>query len=454
MRLRLLISFALIVLLAIGGVVLFVRADSAQQVTNYMLRGGMVGAEELVDGLQSYYSDNGGWQGVEDLFSASQNGSRQGMGMGRRGMMSQRIQVADANGQILVDTDELTTGNELTPAERDSAIRLTGSRNETIGYLLVAGGMSFRAGDEQPLITRLNDAALRAGLIGLVIALLLAVAISTGLLRPVDRLTQAARKLSSGDLSQRVPVSGTDELAELGRAFNHMAESLQTAEKQKRAMTADIAHELRTPLAVQRAQVEALQDGVYALTPENLRGVLEQNELLSRLVDDLRTLSLADAGELRLEKTEVDLAGMLERALERFTAAARERGIALTLDGTTACPVVLADPDRLMQIMNNLLSNSLRHTVEGGAVHIRLACTSGRIEVRVEDSGEGIPPEALDHIFDRFYRADRSRSRTAGGTGLGLSIARQLAVLHGGDLRAANRPEGGAVFTLVLPVTG
>jgi len=450
MRLRLIASFVLIVLIAIGGVVLFVRTDSAQQVTNYMLRGGMVGADQLVEQLQDYYQQNGSWVGVDTLLSA---GHGMGMGgMGRRGMMGQRIQLADTSGLVVADSDNLSTGATLSAQERDGAIVLQDDRKQKIGYLLVAGGASFRAGDELPLISRLNDAALRAGLIGLGIAILLAVVISTSLVRPVTRLTQAAGKLSAGDLAQRVAVSGTDELAALGQAFNHMAESLQAAEKQKRAMTADIAHELRTPLAVQRAQVEAMQDGVYPLTTDSLRVVLEQNELLSRLVDDLRTLTLADDGELRLEKTDVDLAVLLQRAVERFMPSARENGVTLSLDLTAGCPVVNADPDRLMQILNNTLSNALRHTPTGGEVTLRLTCDGQRVWVRVEDTGEGIPVDSLEHVFDRFYRADRSRSRAQGGTGLGLTIARQLAVLHGGELRAANRPNGGAVFTLELPL--
>lgn len=451
MRLRLIASFVLIVLIAVGGVVLFVRADAARQVTNYMLRGGMVGADQLVEELQDYYQQNGSWTGVDAVLSA---GHGMGMGgMGRRGMMmGQRIQLADASGQIVADSDSFSTGTILSAQDLDAAIILQDDREQTIGHLLVAGGMNFRAGDEQPLISRLNDAAIRAGLIGLGIALLLAVIISTSLVQPVRRLTQAAGKLSAGDLTQRVPVSGTDELAALGRAFNHMAESLQAAEKQKRSMTADIAHELRTPLAIQRAQVEAMQDGVYPLTTDSLRVVLEQNELLSRLVDDLRTLALADDGELHLEKTRVDLAALLQRAVERFMPSARENGVRLNLDLAGDCPMVNADPDRLMQILNNTLSNALRHTPSGGEVTLRLTCDGRRAWVSVEDTGEGIPPDALEHVFDRFYRADRSRSRAEGGTGLGLSIARQLAVLHGGDLHAANRPQGGAVFTLELPL--
>jgi two-component system sensor histidine kinase BaeS len=286
------------------------------------------------------------------------------------------------------------------------------------------------------------------------------------LMRPVRELTLAARRLGERDLSQRVRVSGKDELAELALTFNRMADSLQQAQENRRALTADIAHELRTPLAVQRANLEALQDGVYPLTPENLAPVLEQNLLLTRLVDDLRTLALADAGQLTLERTPTDLVALVERMVERFQPQAAPRSIALRLDAPSATsteyPLLTVDPQRVEQILSNLLSNALRYTPDGGQIAIGFVLTGGlsgvrtsgssksSVQISVRDSGPGIPPEALPHVFERFYRVDRSRSRAEGGSGLGLAIARQLAEAHGGTLTAANHPQGGAVFTLSL----
>jgi signal transduction histidine kinase len=241
-----------------------------------------------------------------------------------------------------------------------------------------------------------------------------------------------------------------------------MAASLEQSQDSRRALTADIAHELRTPLAVQRAQLEALQDGVYPLTTENLASALDQNLTLARLVDDLRMLALADSGALKLERAPTDLHTLTSRLVERFRPSADARHIALSLESIPASSLktgrltadrftVSLDPLRVEQIIANLLSNALRHTPDGGRIVVRLGAQAGRLRLDVLDSGPGISPEALPHIFERFYRADRSRSRSEGGAGLGLAIARRLAELHGGVLEAANRPEGGAVFTLTLP---
>jgi signal transduction histidine kinase len=265
-------------------------------------------------------------------------------------------------------------------------------------------------------------------------------------------------------------VKGHDELAALGRTFNHMAESLQSAEEGRKAMTADIAHELRTPLAVQRAHLEAIEDKVYPLTMHTLSTIDEQNELLTRLVDDLSTLALVDAGELRLQTSLVEFPELIKRAVNSFSQQADERRIEVSLS-LTACPPLNIDAQRIQQILHNLMSNALRFTPEGGRIQFLLNIVkheSGDINIgtqqnqpldslewavlQVMDNGPGIPSEALPHIFDRFFRADKSRSRSGGGTGLGLSIARKIAQAHGGELTADNRVEGGAVFKLILPV--
>jgi two-component system, OmpR family, sensor histidine kinase BaeS len=309
---------------------------------------------------------------------------------------------------------------------------------------------------ERLLIQRLLRAGWIAAGISGGLALLLALLFSIQLNRPVQALTEAAARLASGDLSQRVPERGSGELRTLGTAFNHMAASLQRAEQNRTAMTADIAHELRTPIAIQRAHLEALQDGLYPLTGENLQPVLDQTELLTRLVEDLRTLALADAGELSLNVAPVSLPELARRVVERFRPQAESSGVRLLLErgADLAALDVLADAARVEQILNNLLSNALRHTPPGGEVRVLVARDDGWAVARVADTGPGIPAEDLPRLFERFYRTDRSRSREAGGTGLGLAIARQLAGANGGDLTAANQPEGGACFSLRLPLAG
>lgn len=456
MRTRLLLSFVLVVLVSVVGVVVFARQGAASTVRAFMYRGGMVGSDELASQLQEYYAQHGSWEGVESLLGASGRGQGQGMmhGQGQGMMMGQRLRLADSSGTVIADTSAAPSG-KLSADEKSVAIPLK-VNGRTVGYLSWRGGMAFTAADQSFLLSRLTRAAITAGLIAAGLSLLLALLLSYTLMRPVRELTQAARRLGERDLSQRVRVSGRDELAELARTFNRMADSLQQAEESRKALTADIAHELRTPLAVQRASLEAMQDGVYPLTPDNLASVLEQNLLLTRLVNDLRTLALADAGQLTLERTPTDLAALVQRTVERFQPQANARNIALQFDveQTAGSFMRNVDPQRIEQILSNLLTNALRYTPDGGQIAVRLAAapsTSGDVQITVHDSGPGIPAEALPYVFERFYRADRSRSRSEGGSGLGLAIARQLAEAHGGSLTAANHAQGGAVFSLTLP---
>jgi len=455
MRLRLILSFILVALVSIISVVIIARRGASTEVRAFMVRGSMVAQKQFADSLAKYYQVNGSWAGVETLLgyrSASRQGRGWGSmtGMGSGMMMNQRLRLSDANGNIIADTASDQPSGQFGIAERNQAIPIQVNGN-TVGYLLGQGGMGLTINDERFLLNRLTRAALIAALIACGLAVVLAFVLTDRLIKPVREMTKAARKLGSGDLTQRVPVQGDDELATLGEAFNYMAVSLQTAETSRRAMTADIAHELRNPLAVQRANLEALQDGIYPLNSDSLTPVLDQNILLTHLVEDLRTLALAESGELKLERTEADLPALVERFVERFKPQANNRQITIQLNSSPVPPVSI-DTMRVEQILNNLLSNALRYTPDGGSIHIAIDRTRKTVNLIIHDSGSGIPPEALPHIFERFYRVDRSRSRSEGGTGLGLAIARQLVEAHGGTLTAANHPQGGAIFTMSLPI--
>lgn len=461
MRSKLFLSFLIIVLIAVASVVIFARQGAAGEVRAYMFRGGMSGVEELVADLEAYYNSNGSWSGVQEMLLEKMpgghrqgQGSGPGMGVGMGAMMSQRLQVADAQGRRLADTSAQNPAGMLTQAELQAAYKLEAG-GQTVGYLLAEGGMAYSPGAEQPLINRITVAAITAGGIAVALSLLLAIALAYGLLRPVNDLTRAAQAMEKGDLSVRVKTQGNDELAILGRAFNRMAGALQQAEETRKAMTADIAHELRNPLAVQRANLEALQDGIYPLSSESLAPIIEQNQHLTHLVDDLRTLALADAGQLTLERTSTGIVPLVQRVADHYQPQAARQGVSLQVNlPAHPLPDLLLDPLRIEQILANLITNALRFTSQGGSVQIGVEQRGSRMIISVRDSGPGIPPEALPYIFERFFRADRSRSRSQGGTGLGLAIARQLARAHAGDLSAENHPQGGAVFTLSLPLPG
>ncbi|MGW2084699.1 sensor histidine kinase [Streptomyces sp. NPDC001880] len=286
--------------------------------------------------------------------------------------------------------------------------------------------------------------------VGVVLAAILgALLLSRAVLRPVRAMTLAAEGLGEGDLERRVPVSGQDEITQLGRAFNRMADSIQAGEDRQRRLTGDIAHELRTPLANLRGYLEALRDGVVEPTPELLDLLHEEALLQQRIVDDLQDLALAEAGALTYHRSEVDLRDLLEAARTAHRAHAGTAGVALEVEAPH--PVyVTADADRLRQVVSNLVGNALRATPSGGRVTLALVPRGELAVVEVRDTGRGIPAEHLPHLFDRFWRADASRGRATGGSGLGLSIARQIVTDHQGTIDVASTVGVGTTFTIVL----
>ena len=231
-----------------------------------------------------------------------------------------------------------------------------------------------------------------------------------------------------------------------------MAAGLQHADRQRRNMTADIAHELRTPLTIIKGKLEGILDGVYPGTPEHIAPVLEEAELLERLIEDLRLLSLAEAGQLPLHREEVPVAELLDDVQRKFAAPAAAQQITIVVDKDAGLPSVDVDPQRMQQVLGNLVANSLRHTPPGGTIDLGAARHNGRVAITVHDTGRGIAPDDLPHVFDRFWRADRARSRQGSGAGLGLAIARQLVEAHGGQIGAASPAGQGTTITIELPI--
>lgn len=457
MRIRLILSFTLVVLITIVSLVVIVRLSQAQTVRAFMFRGGVAGVDNLVAELEDHYRQRGDWDGAADLFEMGpgMGPGRAGMGMGPRKemneMMTQHLRLVDLDGMVIMDNKNPSFGSRVSADELAYAIPLEVD-GQDVGYLLPEARLVFTQDNEIRLLAQLNRAAFWSALIAGCVSFILALGLSYSLLRPVRDLTQASEQLAKGNFDQRVTVRGGGELTDLGKTFNFMASSLQDAVARREALTADIAHELRTPLAVQRAHIEALQDGIYELTADALIPIEEQNQALTHLVEDLRTLALADAGQLSLEFVQVDFSVLVKRVVTLFDPQAAAQDIQLVLSPMDEPLFLRLDPQRIEQALNNLLSNALRYTPPGGSVFVGLESPSAReVSLIVRDTGPGIPQESLAHIFERFYKVDGSRNRNEGGTGLGLSISRKIAQAHGGDIYAANHPEGGAVFTLKLP---
>jgi two-component system, OmpR family, sensor histidine kinase BaeS len=288
---------------------------------------------------------------------------------------------------------------------------------------------------------------------GVIVALVVARRIG----RPLEQIARTATAVARGDLSARVPLTerqrrSGDEVTQLAVNFNAMTESLAHLEAERRATNAAIAHELRTPLMVLQARLEAVRDGVIPMGETEAEQLLSQVSTLTRLVDDLRTLSLADAGKLDLKLEPIDLLDVVTLSVAVFGARAETRGVNLELNAKDLAVPVRGDRDRLAQVMANLLENALRHTPDGGRIEISLWVQTSETRITVRDTGPGFPPEAMPHLFERFYRADTSRRRASGGSGLGLAVVKTILELHGGAIQATNAPGGGAQLDLRLPI--
>ena len=407
-----------------------------------------------------YYEVTGSWEGIGEFLQQPpipQNAPR-GPGLGPNAparwvgwLANERLIFIGPDRHVIFDSQMDTEGESASPELLSAALSLRRG-DEQVGWLLFAQPVENTL--EGQFFDRVNSWLLWSGLGTGGIALLLAFFLARQIAAPVRRLTQAANNMSAGDLRQRVDVSNQDELGELAGAFNQMAERLELTEQQRRAMVADIAHELRNPLTVMQGKLEGLMDGVLPLNQEQVGTVYDQTLILSRLVDDLRLLSLAQAGQLPLNKNEVDMGSLVSRVVDDFRPLAQDRGVSLDTQVTGNGLGATVDSQRMEQVLSNLLSNAVWHTGEDTDVSVEVGRVNGSVQVAVADHGPGIGPEDLPHVFERFYRVDRSRSRPEGGSGLGLAIAKEVVEAHGGSIWAESKRGEGAVFTFQVPANG
>jgi two-component system sensor histidine kinase BaeS len=299
-----------------------------------------------------------------------------------------------------------------------------------------------------------NEALAYAVLAATVAAVAVGLFFSRRVIAPLRSIMSASQRIADGHYDERVQVSGEDEIAELAGRFNQMAEKLEQVESMRRRLIGDVSHELRTPLTAIKGSMEGLMDGILPAADETYQQIYQEAGRLARLVDDLQELSRVEAGAYQLKPEPVQLAGLIDRLARQLAPRSEAQRVKLEVDLQADLPKVLADQDRLVQILTNLIANALQYTPSGGSVRISASVLEGEMQVSVRDSGIGIPPEHLAHIFDRFYRVDKSRSRQAGGgSGIGLTIAKYLVEAHGGKIRAESPGEGeGSRFTFTLPL--
>lgn len=436
-------AFAIATICAILIVYAFADWSIQERFRTYRARAATLQARPLQRFLTSYYYRFGSWEGLSELLNPQ---------LQELPPLEQPLMIADATGVVFISSDPKLLGRKL--SERDLAagvpIRVGGERVGTLIMAIPAGTFSPI---EQEFSQSVRDSILIAGVVALIIALGLGILFVRRLARPLEELRLAAEQIAQGKLEPRVSITTSDELGRLGQTFNQMAESLQRSEQLRRQLILDIAHELRNPLMIQQSHLELLLDNVVPPTPQQLQTIYEQNLLLGRLVRDLQLLALADAGELQILRIPTPFSEILQRVVTHIQPALEAKQIKLEAEIAHDLPTLAVDPQRIEQVLLNLLDNACRYTPSSGTIRLSALREDGVVHVRVRDGGPGIAPEDLPHIFERFYRGDKSRARSSGGTGLGLAIAKALIEAHGGKIWAENAPEGGACFHFTVPVT-
>lgn len=320
--------------------------------------------------------------------------------------------------------------------------------------MVMGGEMGGMMGDLTGNFQRaINEVLLIAALAATATAILVSSFVTRRIVSPIEEMTRASQRIADGRYDERVHVAGEDELGELAVSYNQMAQTLAQTEERRRQLIGDVAHELRTPLSSIRSVMEGLLDGVLPAEPATFLSVQNETSRLQRLVHDLEELSRAEAGQIPLEKESVDPAGLIRTAAERLQPQFEDKGVQLSLDLAPDLPQLRADTGRITQVLLNLMGNALQYTPPGGEVTVSARAERSKVTIAVQDNGIGIAPEHIPHIFERFYRVDKSRSRTGGGSGIGLTISKHLVEAHNGRLTAASPGlNQGSAFTITLPV--
>ena len=396
--------------------------------------------------LTNYYEANGTWVGAEIIWYQPGGHQQHGYGPSRRTPFT----LTDPNGIVLISNERYKAGQKVPLSNLQDGVAIT-QDGRVVGLLVPMAAPFEGQPRELEFIERINLTLLYGALIGAVIALLLGVFLSRTITRPIRELTQATHAVSEGDLSQQVPVRSKDEIGELARAFNKMSTELSRSVNTRKQMTADIAHELRTPLSLILGHAEAVHDGVLQPTVENFEIIREEATRLEHLVNDLRTLSLADAGELSISTQVFEPQRLVLEVASLYQHRAQRKDIAIETDLGSRLSNIEVDPGRMTQVLTNIVDNALRHTPAGGRILLAAKETADFVELSVQDSGPGLQAEELARIFERFYRVDPSRQREDGGSGLGLAIAKSIVQAHGGQLSAESEAGQGLKVIVSLP---
>jgi len=488
------LAFSIIVVVIMGAVVIWINQSAVTEFRKYIT---LREIQTLGSGMQelvAHYQQRGSWEGVESLLAKGvyfddQRGIHLGTKLTEREWLGLKeewkqpdVLLADADGRVVFDSDGETKDKLLSRREIANGWAITETDDgEAIGYLLIFYPVTAPLDErEQQFLDRLEFLLLISTALAVVLIVAVGAFLNRRLNAPLQRLAAAARAVAAGDLNQQVEAGGSTEVAQVGHAFNEMTAALQEAETLRQNMVADVAHELRTPISVLQGNLWAIMNDAYPLEKAEISRLYDETRLLSRLVEDLRELALADAGQLHLNLCPTDVAQVIRHTVDNLGLAAEVQEVSLSAQLPDGLAPAQADPDRVAQVLRNLLVNALRHTPPGGSVTVSAASSTHMyeaaassthmyeaaaakietLEIAIADTGEGIAPEDLPHVFERFWRADPARTRSgigaeerlAGGTGLGLSVAQSLVEAQGGRIWVESTPGEGTVFRFTLPL--
>lgn len=459
LRFRLFLTLIFVVIVAVGTVAWFTSRVTTQEFQSYLAKD-LERNQRLRDVFQTFYAT--GESDVQPLLDQALQ------------TYNQRVLVTDHAGKVIGDSAQQMVGTQLGCQSLDDAVVISLGSSPCFNGT-TADQLAFIATDADPpgsapvvfsirrpvgsgpdpiaagFLSSVNHSLALAVVLASVAALLLTIALSRRILHPIEVLTAAAGKLAKGDLSQRVDVQSKDEIGDLTRAFNAMADGLARVEQLRRNMVTDVAHELRTPLTNIRGYLEAIRDGVAEPSAPLIASLYDEAMLLNRLVDDLQELALAEAGQLSLIRQPIAMDALVEQAVHAVQPMLSNKKLAVSVSLPPALPPVDADPRRIGQVLRNLLNNAITHTPPDGQIEISATSADGKVAMSVRDTGVGIDSANLPYVFDRFFRSDRSRARSTGGAGLGLAIVKQLVELHGGQVWVESAPGHGSTFTFTLP---
>ncbi|MCB9420439.1 MAG: HAMP domain-containing protein [Ardenticatenaceae bacterium] len=453
LSLKLTLAFLLVGVIGIALVTVVVRLQTQKEFDQFVLDKYQT---DLVEELRDYYQNNGNWDDIQAILVRTPDNRHAGSNWAP-------VTLLDAERIVIYGGIRHQTGEEVPKRVGDQSVPIE-IDGETVGWVIFENfrevNPNLPESPESVFLRNMNRAILYGALGAVVLALLLAALLGRTIARPVQELTEATQIIAQGDLGHQVPVRTQDEIGRLAESFNQMSADLAESVQQRRQMTADIAHDLRTPLSVIMGYTESLSDGKFKGSPDIYRIMHKETQHLNRLIDDLRTLSLADAGELPLTRRLVAPHELLGRIAEAHQVQTQQKNISLTVEAAEDLPLINVDPDRMVQVLGNLVNNAFRFTPEGGEIELTAVSTPlaanepapTRILFRVTDNGPGIAPEDLPHIFNRFYKGDSSRQHSS-ESGLGLAIARSIVEAHGGQIEAASNPGKGTMFTITLPIT-